>query len=75
MSWRDVVSCNSIIAIYAQNGQSMEALEVFYEMLKGGDVSYNAVTLSTVLLACAHSGALHLGKCIHELVYIQTYSA
>ncbi|KAI3862577.1 hypothetical protein MKX03_037681 [Papaver bracteatum] len=68
MSWRDVVSWNSMIAIYAQNGQCMEALEVFYEMLKGGDVCYNVVTLSTVLLACAHSGALHLGKCIHELV-------
>ncbi|MCL7030808.1 hypothetical protein MKW94_007303 [Papaver nudicaule] len=68
MSWRDVVSWNSIIAIYAQNGQSMEALKVFFEMLKRGDVSYNVVTLTTVLLACAHSGALHLGKCIHELV-------
>ncbi|KAI3941286.1 hypothetical protein MKW92_019251 [Papaver armeniacum] len=68
MSWRDVVSWNSMIAIYAQNGQSIKALEVFYEMLKGGDVSYNVLTLSTVLLACAHSGALHLGKCMHELV-------
>ncbi|OVA17385.1 Pentatricopeptide repeat [Macleaya cordata] len=68
MTQRDVVSWNSIIAIYAQSGQSMEALEVFYEMLRARDVDYNVVTLSAVLLACAHSGALQLGKCIHDQV-------
>nr|POE55128.1 mitochondrial phosphate carrier protein 3, mitochondrial [Quercus suber] len=29
---------------------------------------YNAVTLSAVLLACANSGALQMGKCIHDQV-------
>ncbi|KAF5189346.1 Pentatricopeptide repeat-containing protein [Thalictrum thalictroides] len=65
---RDVVSWNSMIAIYAQTGLSMEALEVFYEMLMEREVEFNDVTLSTVLLACAHAGALQLGKCIHDQV-------
>lgn len=68
MSERDVISWNSIIAIYAQSGLSMEALETFYEMLLDKEVELNEVTLSTVLLACAHAGALQLGKCIHDKV-------
>ncbi|PIA28798.1 hypothetical protein AQUCO_06600011v1 [Aquilegia coerulea] len=63
---RDVVSWNSMIASYAQTGLSIEALEVFYEMLKEREVEFNDVTLSIVLLACAHAGALQLGKCIHD---------
>ncbi|KAJ4957915.1 hypothetical protein NE237_025026 [Protea cynaroides] len=63
---RDIVSCNSMIAVYAQNGLSTEALNVFYGMLEDGDYNYDAVTLSAILLACAHSGALQLGKCIHD---------
>ncbi|PSR87448.1 Pentatricopeptide repeat-containing protein [Actinidia chinensis var. chinensis] len=65
---RDGVSWNSMIAVYAQNGLSAEALQVFYDMVWNKDVCYNAVTLSTVLLACAHSGSLQMGKCIHDQV-------
>lgn len=72
MDYKDVVTWNSMMAVYAQNGLSAEALSVFALMLKGGDVKFNAVTLSAVLLACAHSGALQLGKCIHVQVIFQT---
>ncbi|GAB4848635.1 Pentatricopeptide repeat-containing protein At3g26782, mitochondrial [Ancistrocladus abbreviatus] len=65
---RDDVSWNSMIAVYAQNGLSMEALDVFFKMVNDNGVKYNAVTLSTVLLACAHAGALPVGKCIHDQV-------
>ncbi|GMP29780.1 hypothetical protein CsSME_00004746 [Camellia sinensis var. sinensis] len=65
---RDEVSWNSLIAVYAQNGLSAEALKMFHDMVGGRDVNYNAVTLSAVLLACAHSGALQVGKCIHDQV-------
>ncbi|KAF3435310.1 hypothetical protein FNV43_RR22397 [Rhamnella rubrinervis] len=68
MVQKDVVSWNSMIAVYAQNGFSKEALEVFHQMVKDWDVSYNAVTLSALLLACAHSGTLQVGKCIHDQV-------
>ncbi|KAE8723432.1 Pentatricopeptide repeat-containing protein [Hibiscus syriacus] len=65
---KDAVSWNSMISVYAQNGMSNEALEVFYEMVRDDNVSYSIITLSSVLLACAHSGALQAGKCIHDQV-------
>ncbi|KAK7395976.1 hypothetical protein VNO78_16631 [Psophocarpus tetragonolobus] len=68
MDESDDYSWNSMIAEYAQNGLSDQAFCVFSEMVKGGKVRYNAVTLSAVLLACANSGALQLGKCIHDQV-------
>ncbi|KAH1204932.1 Pentatricopeptide repeat-containing protein, mitochondrial [Glycine soja] len=68
MDESDDYSWNSMIAEYAQNGLSAEAFCVFGDMVKSGKVRYNAVTLSAVLLACASSGALQLGKCIHDQV-------
>ncbi|KAM2632173.1 hypothetical protein EV1_022940 [Malus domestica] len=68
MSQKDLVSWNSMIATYAQSGLSSEAWQVFYGMARDGDVHYNAVTLSTLLLACAHAGPLLVGKSIHDQV-------
>lgn len=68
MAEKDAVSWNSMIAEYAQNGLSAEAFQIFSEMVKSSNVIFNAVTLSAVLLACAHSGALRVGKCIHDQV-------
>jgi len=64
----DVYTWNSIISTYAQNGLSADAFCVFADMVKSGNVRYNEVTLSAVLLACANSGALQLGKCLHDQV-------
>ncbi|XP_031380522.1 pentatricopeptide repeat-containing protein At3g26782, mitochondrial isoform X2 [Punica granatum] len=66
MGERDSVSWNSMIAVYAQGGMAMEALEVFAKMVKERSVKFNEVTLSTALFACAHLGALRAGKCIHD---------
>lgn len=68
MEERDSVSWNSMIAVYAHGGMGMEALELFTEMVKGRNLKYNAVTLSTALFACAHLGALRVGKCVHDQV-------
>ncbi|KDP41842.1 hypothetical protein JCGZ_26860 [Jatropha curcas] len=65
---KDAVSWNSMIAVYAQNGLSSEAFQTFHGMIMDGDVKYNAFTLSSLLLACAHSGALRMGQCIHDQV-------
>lgn len=70
MEEKDEISWNSMIAVYAQNGLSGEALEVFRGMVRHVGVRYNAVTLSAVLLACAHAGALRAGKCIHDQVIV-----
>ncbi|KAL8247208.1 hypothetical protein R6Q59_008424 [Mikania micrantha] len=65
---KDVTTWNSMIAVCAQHGMSTEALNLFFAMVRDADVKYNAVTLSAVLLACAHLGALQIGKCIHDQV-------
>ncbi|XP_076925833.1 pentatricopeptide repeat-containing protein At3g26782, mitochondrial-like [Bidens hawaiensis] len=65
---KDVTTWNSMIAVCAQHGMSTEALDLFYAMVRDADVKYNAVTLSVVLLACAHLGALQIGKCMHDQV-------
>ncbi|KAK9690507.1 hypothetical protein RND81_09G133100 [Saponaria officinalis] len=65
---KDGISWNSIIAVLAQNGLSSEAMDVFREMVFGSRVRFNDVTLSAVLLACSHAGALLLGRCIHDQV-------
>ncbi|EPS57626.1 hypothetical protein M569_17191, partial [Genlisea aurea] len=65
MSDRDVISWNSIIAVCAQNGFSLEAIAIFRSMLQSLEVEFNALTLSAVLLACAHSGSLQMGKTLH----------
>ncbi|XP_057542533.1 pentatricopeptide repeat-containing protein At3g26782, mitochondrial [Amaranthus tricolor] len=65
---KDAVSWNSMIAVFGQNGLSTEAIDVFRAMVNDGLVRYNAVTISAVLLACSHAGALVLGKCIHDQV-------
>jgi len=68
MEETDVCSWNSLIVVYAQNGMSAESFSLFRGMVKRGEDRYNAITLSAVLLACAHYGALQIGKCIHDKV-------
>lgn len=68
MPEKDIVSWNSMIAVYAQHGLSAQAIEIFRSLAWDREVDYNAVTLSALLLACAHSGALQAGKCIHDQV-------
>ncbi|XP_073145070.1 pentatricopeptide repeat-containing protein At3g26782, mitochondrial [Henckelia pumila] len=68
MEERDLISWNSMIAVCVQNGLAAEAIEVFRLMVTSADLEYNAVTLSTVLFSCANSGALQIGKCVHDQV-------
>ncbi|EFJ28107.1 hypothetical protein SELMODRAFT_11658, partial [Selaginella moellendorffii] len=59
---RTVVSWTSMIAAYAQNGHSDQALELFQRM----DMAPNGVTLLSVLQACSeHRKGSHAGKTIH----------
>ncbi|CAH8383415.1 unnamed protein product [Eruca vesicaria subsp. sativa] len=65
---KDCVSYNSIMSVYAQNGMSSEAFDVFRILMDDKGVTFNSITLSTVLLAVSHSGALRVGKCVHDQV-------
>ncbi|RZC78720.1 hypothetical protein C5167_002928 [Papaver somniferum] len=64
MSERDTVTWNSIIAGYTQNGFSGEALNLFRDMQVHGSEP-DEITMVSVLSACAHAGALELGKWVH----------
>ncbi|CAH2045322.1 unnamed protein product, partial [Thlaspi arvense] len=70
---KDRVSYNSIMSVYAQNGMPNEAFDVFRILMEDKAVTFNSITLSTVMLAVSHSGALRIGKCIHDQVLL-TYS-
>eukprot|EP01018_Ginkgo_biloba_P022101 Gb_10151 [translate_table: standard] len=57
---RDIVLWNSMIAGYAQNGFSKEALQVFEEMQQSG-MKPDHITFIGVLSACSHGGLLSEG--------------
>lgn len=57
----DVVSWSALIAGYAREGRGKEALECFKLMQQNG-LSPDAVTFSSVLSACSHSGLVDEGE-------------
>ncbi|KAL1535793.1 Pentatricopeptide repeat-containing protein, chloroplastic [Salvia divinorum] len=66
MSSRTVVSWNSMIDAYAQNGDSEEALHLFQKMQDVGLKPSN-VTVMGALHACANLGDIKRGQSVHEL--------
>ncbi|CAL9186914.1 unnamed protein product [Musa hybrid cultivar] len=55
MPERDLVSWNSVVSGFAQNGHGKQSLDVFERMVKAG-VKPNHVTFLGVLSACSHAG-------------------
>jgi pentatricopeptide repeat protein len=62
---RSVVTWNSMISGYEQNGFAKEAIRLFDRMKEIG-VEPNSATFVSVLSACAHLGAFILGCWVHE---------
>ena len=62
---RNVVSWSTLIAGYAEQGQSDKSLYCF-ERMKNDGFSPNMVTFICVLKACGHIGAIEKGKEIHD---------
>ncbi|XP_057825740.1 pentatricopeptide repeat-containing protein DOT4, chloroplastic isoform X2 [Cryptomeria japonica] len=63
---KDIILWTSIIAGYAQNGYADQALKLFHQMLSG--MKPDAVTITSVLPACAHLAVLQRGKEIHGYI-------
>lgn len=57
----DVVSMNSMICCYAQNGLGHEALKLFH-LMKDMQLQPNDVTFVSVLLACNNAGLVEQGR-------------
>ncbi|KAK1376485.1 Pentatricopeptide repeat-containing protein [Heracleum sosnowskyi] len=64
---KDVVLWNCLMDVYAKNGMLEEALNLL-RLMKNRGVRANSSTLAGLLSFCATSGALAVGKCIHEYV-------
>ncbi|XP_057836797.2 putative pentatricopeptide repeat-containing protein At3g13770, mitochondrial isoform X1 [Cryptomeria japonica] len=67
MPQRDVISWNTMIAGYVQNGFVEKALEFFKQMRLAG-VKSNSTTFTSILPACAKTGALEQGMDIHQSI-------
>ncbi|CAL9081127.1 unnamed protein product [Musa acuminata var. zebrina] len=64
MKKRNVVSWNSLIACFEQNGPENEALALFVRMMEGG-VEHDEMTLASVVSACASLSAVKEGMQVH----------
>ncbi|KAK7351874.1 hypothetical protein VNO77_11619 [Canavalia gladiata] len=67
MPLRDVVSWTSMIDGLVNNDRPVEAIDLFERMLEAG-VEVNEATVTSVLRACADSGALSMGRKVHGIV-------
>ncbi|CAN6478967.1 unnamed protein product [Victoria cruziana] len=67
MPKRDLLSWSTMISGHIHSGQAFEALELFHKMQLDG-VCPDAVTMASVLSACAQIGALDTGKWVHAYV-------
>ncbi|KAL6648021.1 hypothetical protein ACP70R_012245 [Stipagrostis hirtigluma subsp. patula] len=67
LSARDVVSWNTLITGYMQNGLANEAIKTYNQMLKHEDLKPIQGTLVSVLPAYSHLGALQQGMRMHAL--------
>ncbi|XP_073525554.1 uncharacterized protein [Phyllobates terribilis] len=64
-SFRDVISWNTLITGYSQNGFATEAIEIYSEMELYTDIKPGQGTFVSVLPAYTHLGALKQGTKIH----------
>ncbi|XP_059626597.1 pentatricopeptide repeat-containing protein At1g08070, chloroplastic-like [Cornus florida] len=67
MPKRDLVSWNSVIGGLVHNRRINEAMKHFH-LMQMENVNPNEVTLVSVISACAHVGALEMGKWLHSYV-------
>lgn len=61
MVQKDVISWSTMIAGFAQNGYSQEALKLF-ELMKASGIKPNNITILGVLFACSHAGLVEEGQ-------------
>lgn len=66
MPQRDVVSGTTMICGCARHGRYAEAVAMFIELVRGGEIVPNELTVACVLGACASAGILKFGKWVHS---------
>ncbi|XP_074581099.1 pentatricopeptide repeat-containing protein At2g29760, chloroplastic-like [Curcuma longa] len=66
MPVRDLISWSSMITGYSQANHFSKALSLFRQMQKATNIQPDEVVIASVLSACAHLGALGLGRWLHD---------
>ncbi|XP_061363505.1 pentatricopeptide repeat-containing protein At1g06143 [Gastrolobium bilobum] len=64
MPARDIISWTTMMTCYSRNKRYSNVIALFHDMINKGIVP-DEVTMTTVISACAHLGALDLGKEVH----------
>jgi pentatricopeptide repeat protein len=62
MSEGNVIAWTAMISGYGMHGYGVEAVELFYKMIKASGLFPNTVTFVAVLSACAHAGLIREGR-------------
>ncbi|KAL5713533.1 hypothetical protein ACHQM5_015599 [Ranunculus cassubicifolius] len=65
---KDLITINSMMASYVQNGEYRDALQLLADLNRQNEVR-NHVTFASALAACSSPEALIEGKTIHALIY------
>ncbi|GAB4848417.1 hypothetical protein Ancab_003114 [Ancistrocladus abbreviatus] len=65
---RDVVSWNSMISSYVDNGYANEALMLLHAMLQDGKCVPDSTTLVSILPACVRISAIREGLWVHSYI-------
>ncbi|CAN8270440.1 unnamed protein product [Cochlearia groenlandica] len=68
MSERNVVSWTSLICGYARRDLAKEAVDLFFDMTRDGDVVPNVVTMVCVVSACGKLGDLETGEKVYAFI-------
>ncbi|KAH0454039.1 hypothetical protein IEQ34_018363 [Dendrobium chrysotoxum] len=66
MPVRSLATWNTMIAVYEKNGDETAAIGIFQRMV-AENLSFDSVTLLSVISACTGLGNLEIGRWIHEL--------
>ncbi|KAI3812222.1 hypothetical protein L1987_16929 [Smallanthus sonchifolius] len=61
MQTRNLITWNSIISGLAQNGQGVEAIQMFNDMINEG-IRPDSISFISVLFACSHAGLVDEGR-------------
>ncbi|CAA7016591.1 unnamed protein product [Microthlaspi erraticum] len=76
MAEKNLVSWNSIIAAYVQNGRSYSALELFQELcVSSSSLVFDSITVATILPAYAESLSLSEGRQLHGYIVKARYES
>ncbi|KAG8390364.1 hypothetical protein BUALT_Bualt01G0075800 [Buddleja alternifolia] len=70
MAKEELVAWNVMIAVYANNSMSSEAVSL-YSLMEAHGLKPDAITIASVLPACGDLSAVSLGKRIHEYVVMK----